>query len=46
MQSKKILKTLPAGHNYPKSSDCSVCPVSEKERRPDSKCYLNYPMSY
>jgi DNA-directed RNA polymerase alpha subunit len=35
MQSKRILKTCPAGHSYHKSSECPVCPVCEKERMPD-----------
>ena len=31
----KKLKTCSNGHRYYKSSDCPVCPVCEKERKPN-----------
>ena len=31
---KKSLRTCPEGHQYYKSSDCPVCPICEKERKP------------
>lgn len=31
---KKNRKQCPAGHIYYKSSDCPVCPVCEKKRKP------------
>lgn len=35
MMPKKKNRTCKYGHSYHKSSDCPVCPVCEKERRPD-----------
>ena len=32
--SKTNLRTCSAGHTYSKSSDCPVCPLCEKERKP------------
>ena len=32
--SSKNLRTCSQGHEYYKSSDCPVCPVCEKERKP------------
>lgn len=32
----KNLRTCEKGHLYLKSSDCPVCPVCEKERKPES----------
>ena len=29
------LKTCPKGHQFFKSSDCPVCPVCEKQRKPE-----------
>ena len=34
MGSKRILKTCNIGHKFYKSSDCPVCPICEKERKP------------
>ena len=31
----KSLRTCRKGHSYYKSSDCPVCPVCEKEKKPD-----------
>lgn len=33
--SEKNLRTCSKGHQYYKSSDCPVCPVCEKERKPE-----------
>ncbi|MCW3083401.1 MAG: hypothetical protein JWP12_767 [Bacteroidetes bacterium] len=33
--SEKNLRTCPNGHKYYKSSDCPVCPVCEKDRKPE-----------
>lgn len=33
---KKQWRTCPKGHQYYKSSDCPVCPVCEKERKPEN----------
>lgn len=33
----KSLRTCSNGHQYYKSSDCPVCPICEKERKPDAK---------
>jgi predicted RecB family nuclease len=33
-EKKKKLKTCPKGHLYTKSSNCPVCPICEKERKP------------
>lgn len=33
--SEKNLRTCPNGHKYYKSSDCPVCPVCEKDKRPE-----------
>lgn len=32
--SSKNLRTCSKGHEYYKSSDCPVCPICEKERKP------------
>jgi DNA-directed RNA polymerase alpha subunit len=32
--SSKDLRTCSKGHKYYKSSDCPVCPICEKERKP------------
>jgi hypothetical protein len=32
----KSLRTCKNGHRYYKSSDCPVCPICERERKPDS----------
>ena len=34
MEVKKNLKTCENGHQFFKSSDCPVCPICEKERKP------------
>lgn len=31
---RKTLRTCKNGHSYYKSSDCPVCPVCEKEKKP------------
>jgi len=36
MASKKQLRTCSKGHKYYKSSDCPVCPVCEKDRKPEN----------
>ena len=36
MPSKPTLRTCPNGHKYHKSSDCPVCPICEKEHKPDA----------
>ncbi len=41
METKKVLKTCPKGHQYYKSSDCTTCPVCEKERKPKDN-FLSY----
>lgn len=33
--SQKSLRTCNNGHQYYKSSECPVCPICEKERKPD-----------
>ena len=35
MASKPQLKTCPKGHEFFKSSDCPVCPICEKEKKPE-----------
>lgn len=35
MNHKGILKTCKQGHQFYKSSDCPVCPVCERERKPN-----------
>lgn len=34
MVTKGTLRTCPNGHQYYKSSDCPVCPICEKEKKP------------
>lgn len=41
MMTKKHLKTCSNGHEFYKSSDCPVCPVCEKERKPDDDFMAN-----
>lgn len=36
MTTKGTLRTCKNGHDYYKSSDCPVCPVCEKERKPEA----------
>ena len=36
MTHKGILKTCKQGHQFYKSSDCPVCPVCERERKPNN----------
>lgn len=35
--SAKNLRTCSKGHQYYKRSDCTVCPVCEKERKPEAR---------
>lgn len=34
--SKKDLRTCDKGHQYYKTSDCPICPICERERKPDN----------
>lgn len=36
-RSNKITRTCKQGHQYERSSDCPVCPICERERKPSQK---------
>ncbi|WP_289355184.1 RNA polymerase alpha subunit C-terminal domain-containing protein [Paenibacillus sp. S-12] len=36
-RSNKIIRTCKRGHQYERSSDCPICPICERERKPDQE---------